>query len=65
MTTRITLKRGEVIIHENTLARIDVILTMACAEGFLSQLDRDSIIAAIDEARQRSLDLLGVDMDRP
>lgn len=61
----IGLPARHVAVHENTLARIKGILPMMFAEGFLSELDYESVMAAIDKDEATTQRALGVDLDAP
>jgi len=50
-----------VAIHENTLAKLDVIVAMAGAEGY----DVDDILRDLDEVRRERDRAIGVDPDGP
>lgn len=62
-STEIVLPPRHVAVHENVLARINVILAMAHAEGFIDALDFESLIGQLDTARRDSERARGVDMD--
>lgn len=50
---------GWVAIHENTLAKLDVIVSLAGAEGY----DIDDMLAELDEARSERDRAIGVKPD--
>lgn len=52
-----------VALHENTLAKLDVVLAIARADGLIADDDLDWLLRDLDEARRNAERAHGVDMD--